>query len=76
MVTPKKRHPILDRRDGATDLESIPLVLIDRANALAESKKDISLSELQRSLQIGYSTASRLMQILELQGTLPKKEGL
>ena len=45
--------------------------LLDRARELAERYQQLSPSVLQRRLQIGYSRAMRLMELLEDEGLIP-----
>jgi S-DNA-T family DNA segregation ATPase FtsK/SpoIIIE len=46
--------------------------ILDKARALAERHQQLSASVLQRRLQIGYSRAMQLMEILEDEGSISR----
>ena len=61
-----------DSRDGdAQDEDDI----LEKARALAERHQQLSASVLQRRLQIGYSRAMQLMEILEDEGAISRSGG-
>jgi len=63
----------LDDDGGARLVESDPLV--ERARALALQHRRVSPSLFQRRLRVGYSKATKLIEILEEEGIVGPREG-